>query len=88
MAHVLDVYTCEKRLMPFGNHYFSDMSPSKIDLEPPQLHTELQTSQGISCWNATPTSHSFFEGVEKLLEVWFTKGNGDIEDCDLRRIPR
>ncbi len=31
---------------------------------------------------------SFFEGVEKLLEVWFTKQNGDIEDCDLRKIPR
>ena len=30
---------------------------------------------------------SFFEGVEKLLEVWFTREDGDIESGDLRKIP-
>ena len=30
----------------------------------------------------------FFEGVEKLLEVWFTTQSGNTENCDLRRIPR
>jgi hypothetical protein len=31
----------------------------------------------------------FFEGVEKLLEVWFTHSDKKrIYDCDLRRIPR
>ena len=35
--------------------------------------------------------HYFFEGAEKLLEVWFTResgGDDDGEGCDLRRIPR
>ncbi|XP_021958466.1 S-adenosylmethionine decarboxylase proenzyme isoform X2 [Folsomia candida] len=30
----------------------------------------------------------FFEGVEKLLEVWFTKSDGKTQNCDLRMIPR
>ncbi|XP_059476410.1 S-adenosylmethionine decarboxylase proenzyme isoform X2 [Neocloeon triangulifer] len=30
----------------------------------------------------------FFEGVEKLLEVWFTRSDGRVDDCDLRKIPR
>ena len=30
---------------------------------------------------------SFFEGVEKLLEVWFTREDGDIDCGDLRKIP-
>ena len=30
----------------------------------------------------------FFEGVEKLLEVWFTTQSGNTANCDLRRIPR
>ena len=33
-------------------------------------------------------STSFFEGVEKLLEVWFTTVDGEIDNCDLRRMPR
>ena len=33
-------------------------------------------------------SGEFFEGVEKLLEVWYTTQSGNIDDCDLRRIPR
>ena len=32
---------------------------------------------------------NFFEGVEKLLEVWFTGSRkGDAEESDLRNIPR
>jgi S-adenosylmethionine decarboxylase len=30
----------------------------------------------------------FFEGVEKLLEVWFTRSDGRVDTCDLRKIPR
>ena len=31
---------------------------------------------------------NFFEGVEKLLEVWFTRAGGGTEASDLRNIPR
>lgn len=30
----------------------------------------------------------FFEGTEKLLEVWFSRRDGKEENCDLRKIPR
>ncbi|CAH1980396.1 unnamed protein product [Acanthoscelides obtectus] len=30
----------------------------------------------------------FFEGVEKLLEIWFTNGDGGSKSADLRKIPR
>ncbi|KAF4526461.1 hypothetical protein B566_EDAN014073 [Ephemera danica] len=30
----------------------------------------------------------FFEGVEKLLEVWFTRADSNVKNCDLRKIPR
>jgi S-adenosylmethionine decarboxylase len=30
----------------------------------------------------------FFEGVEKLLEIWFTRTEGNSKQCDLRNIPR
>ena len=30
----------------------------------------------------------YFEGVEKLLEVWFTRKDGGINQCDLRKVPR
>ncbi|PNF23869.1 S-adenosylmethionine decarboxylase proenzyme [Cryptotermes secundus] len=30
----------------------------------------------------------FFEGVEKLLEIWFTRTDGNSKQCDLRNIPR
>lgn len=30
----------------------------------------------------------YFEGVEKLLEVWFTRKDGAIQHCDLRKVPR
>jgi S-adenosylmethionine decarboxylase len=37
--------------------------------------------------NNSNESH-YFEGVEKLLEVWFTRKNGAIHNSDLRKIPR
>jgi len=37
--------------------------------------------------NCNSAAH-FFEGVEKLLEVWFTRQDGKIQNCDLRRITR
>ncbi|XP_066992418.2 S-adenosylmethionine decarboxylase proenzyme [Anabrus simplex] len=30
----------------------------------------------------------FFEGVEKLLEIWFSRADGNVKQCDLRNIPR
>lgn len=33
-------------------------------------------------------SEQFFEGVEKLLEIWFTAGDGTAKTADLRKIPR
>lgn len=32
-------------------------------------------------------NNSFFEGVEKLLEIWFTP-NSTNKNADLRKIPR
>lgn len=31
---------------------------------------------------------AFFEGVEKLLEVWFTRTDGKTTNCDLRKLSR
>lgn len=33
-------------------------------------------------------SVQFFEGVEKLLEIWFASGDGEDRKRDLREIPR
>ncbi|XP_047109291.1 S-adenosylmethionine decarboxylase proenzyme isoform X1 [Schistocerca piceifrons] len=30
----------------------------------------------------------YFEGVEKLLEIWFTRTDGAVKQCDLRKISR
>lgn len=36
-----------------------------------------------------PSNYSdFFEGTEKLLEVWFSRRDGKEENCDLRKISR
>lgn len=34
-----------------------------------------------------PSDVQFFEGAEKLLEIWFSGCDGDVEG-DLRKIPR
>lgn len=44
----------------------------------------LSLQEPVSCYN----NQNFFEGVEKLLEVWFTSKKSDVHDCDLRKIPR
>lgn len=31
---------------------------------------------------------SFFEGAEKSLEIWFGRQDGNVENGDLRKIPR
>lgn len=33
-------------------------------------------------------SVQFFEGVEKLLEIWFTSSDNNSKCADLRKIPR
>jgi hypothetical protein len=39
----------------------------------------------FSSMSITP---NFFEGTEKLLEVWFYRADGDYDHADLRKIPR
>ena len=36
--------------------------------------------------NVSDDNDEFFEGVEKLLKVWFTTQSGNTDNCDLRRI--
>jgi len=67
---------------PGGGTSKQELSPNKT------VDCQSQPLNEVIVWNTSPKSTSFFEGVEKLLEVWFSKGNGDFEDCDLRRIPR
>lgn len=31
---------------------------------------------------------NFYEGTEKLLEIWFTRSDGRLDQCDLRKIQR
>ena len=53
---------------------------SESDLESSRISSlELEANFG---------SQTFFEGVEKLLEVWFTNQSCDISGSDLRKIPR
>ena len=33
-------------------------------------------------------AEEFYEGTEKLLEVWFSRDDGQSAGCDLRKIPR
>lgn len=44
-------------------------------------------SQSLATMIGDNNTH-FFEGVEKLLEVWFTRKDGMTSNCDLRKIPR
>lgn len=46
------------------------------------------TKSSSSCSPSTASSSTFFEGVEKLLEVWFANSDGNSENSDLRKIPR
>ncbi len=51
-------------------------------LTPPPQQQQQEDDGGES---AKP---HFFEGVEKLLEVWFTRKDGKTRHCDLRLITR
>jgi len=53
--------------------------------EPPSSTGESDNDDGLVA-AATNAGH-FFEGVEKLLEVWFATDEPP-EGCDLRKIPR
>lgn len=43
---------------------------------------------GIDPVDVDNMSVQFFEGVEKLLEIWFTTSDANIKNPDLRKIPR
>lgn len=30
----------------------------------------------------------FFEGIEKLMEIWFCRKDGNDDYCDMRKVPR
>lgn len=38
--------------------------------------------------NNSDDGGQYFEGVEKLLEIWFTNSDGNDKQFDLRKIPR
>ena len=50
--------------------------------------TRVVSSPSLIEDTAPSNNTHFFEGVEKNLEVWFTSSNGDVDDSDLRLIPR
>jgi S-adenosylmethionine decarboxylase len=56
--------------------------------------TGLQLRIGVACCglgmaeSEENSAVQFFEGVEKLLEIWFTRTDGNSKQCDLRKIPR
>lgn len=43
---------------------------------------------GIDRVEVDNMSAQYFEGVEKLLEIWFTTSDGNNKNPDLRKIPR
>lgn len=43
---------------------------------------------GIDRVEVDNMSVQFFEGVEKLLEIWFTTSDSSNKNPDLRKIPR
>jgi hypothetical protein len=49
--------------------------------------SQQQTAHSKTNQNNGKASN-FFEGVEKLLEVWFTRAGGGTDATDLRNIPR
>ena len=79
-----------KKLLQLHLYSIPDMCPTKTatttNTSSPPHDEESDTSDYSS--DTAPYGSSFFEGVEKLLEVWFTTVDGDINNCDLRRIPR
>lgn len=77
----------------------SDMCPVKIAEEAASSNPSISPTSSISSFVSGSSDSGisrddngeehFFEGVEKLLEVWFTNKDGDIDESnDLRYIPR
>jgi len=50
-----------------------------------EVHIRSRSDQEI---HAMVSTDYFFEGVEKLLEIWFAPDTEENHDGDLRRIPR
>lgn len=53
-----------------------------------ELKTNGKVENDLSGKNETVESVQFFEGVEKLLEIWFSSSDGNNSKRDLRQIPR
>jgi hypothetical protein len=51
------------------------------------LEFEREKRQDVTGANMSD-SVQYFEGVEKLLEIWFTTGDSSNKAADLRKIPR
>eukprot|EP00095_Tigriopus_kingsejongensis_P005325 maker-scaffold123_size333416-snap-gene-2.18 protein:Tk05325 transcript:maker-scaffold123_size333416-snap-gene-2.18-mRNA-1 annotation:"s-adenosylmethionine decarboxylase proenzyme-like" len=74
---------CPVKLTEDGN------SSSNPSISPTSSMSSLTSTSSDSGINNHEEDDHFFEGVEKLLEVWFTNKDGIVtEDNDLRRIPR
>ena len=74
----------------------SDMSPSRtgvnlwdgLESNSSEMSDVSSSASESDSEAGNSDKKSFFEGVEKLLEVWFTNKSGEIAGCDLRKIPR
>ena len=69
------------------NSFSSQESLLHCSLGMRQDKTSSTALQVPSSSKSMVNTTSFFEGVEKLLEVWFTREDGDIDCGDLRKIP-
>ncbi|CAB4060439.1 speD [Lepeophtheirus salmonis] len=58
------------------------MCPTKFE------ENNISKSSLATEYNQVSSDDNFFEGVEKLLEVWFTTSKTNVNECDLRKIPR
>ena len=73
-----------------GSSSSSSASASASDAEEDVVCQSLAKSCSVAEEVVKEERQHFFEGVEKLLEVWFTSSKGDFDpqQCDLRKIPR
>jgi hypothetical protein len=65
-----------------NNELQEDDLPNNTIAQSQQQATNSKTNQ------SSGKAANFFEGVEKLLEVWFTWAGGGTDASDLRNIPR
>ena len=67
------------------------MERDKDDKEPQEDHSAFKEDFSEHVNNSKNDDEKcdfFFEGAEKLLELWFTTKKKSGSDCDLRDIPR